>query len=60
MLKKRNSITNGKIRLTYLDTFTKNGLITFLTIREVARICFVCLKWTSDGDVSFKHAGHTM
>ena len=32
--------------------------IIFLTIREVARICFVCLKGTSHGDVSFKYSEH--
>ena len=26
----------------------------------MAKICFVCLKGTSHGDVSFKHAEHTI
>ena len=34
--------------------------LPFLTICDVARICFVCLKGTSHGDVSFKHAEQTI
>ena len=41
-------------------TFIQKWTYYLLTIRDVAKICFVCLKGTSHGDVSFKRADHTI